>query len=144
MPIPREFAAAISNLAVQGYEDGEIDLRETLRWVESCARDCTAVERRVLLGLTVERALKTTPHKLKHKKPKYARCLKASVATLVIMHGEKRLPVTPFSKDENDAISQALKMLEPLDLCRDLPAHKTVYKWYLEYKHYGGIPSSEP
>ena len=128
-----EFSAEMSEQALLSYEDGEIDLREALRWTAACSKKCPGPHQVFLLGKTAQRALEITPRKLKTRPPPYPKSLQMSVANLVLMFEAEGLPVDQNCVTGNDALEHAVAWVKALDLCK-VPAQETVYRWYLERK----------
>ena len=121
----RHFATSIAESALQGYKDGEMDLEKLLAVVHKCARSCDAGYRRLLVGLTYERALTITPKFLNHGRPDFPAWFRRAIVDLVELHIERA------QANDQEAIDNAKAWLADLALYADL-SDATLRRWLQE------------
>jgi hypothetical protein len=147
----RLFAAKAHEQILAGYADGEMDLKDTLKFMRACSLGCALRDRVVLMAYAVERALRIPPRDLAHSRPPFPSWLKKSAANLFQMfkdnrHGQPWAP-TYWNGWTSEPLKDAIAWLAALGLCdTNSPTPKTIYDWWREYKETfpGPTTSSTP
>lgn len=144
----RSFAWSLYEGVIDSYARGETDFEQMMSAMRLCSLGCRSTDRLLLLGLTVERALRITPKSLNRRRPPFPTWLKRASVAVVRLLKEMNPAVTSGANELSDWSSPVLvsasAWLVSLALCdpkNPIPTH-TLYKWYRASMRVAGRPSA--
>ena len=143
-----KFAYHVHEQVLQGYEEGEMSLKQMLTVLRSCSLGCNPSFRLNLLGLAAEKALRYEPRSLNARKPPYPRWLRESALNLIEMFREDNpdMPISPNAYSPSPILGQVIEWLQALNICypKSPPTEKTLYEWYRNRKKELGQSPTKP